>query len=156
SANGVSVKVLSEHSEVAFNLVRDLLRFPSFPKARFEKLREDQIAEIESMDQDPTRVARRLFFETAFKGHPFHRPAIGTLESVKALTNDDVEAYYHRLFRPENTIVVAVGDVEPAVALKELRARLESWKGDGPWKAPEVQHIPRQTEARQVYQTYKA
>jgi len=156
SANGVTVKVLSEHSEVAYNLVRDLLRYPSFPKQRFEKLREDQVAEIESMDQDPTRVARRLFFETAFRGHPFHRPAVGYLETVKALTIEDVEAWHRRLFRPENTIVVAVGDIDPAVALKELRTRMESWKGEGPWKAPEVQQLPRQQEPRPVYQTFKA
>jgi zinc protease len=156
STNGVSVKVLSEHSEIAFNLVRDLLRYPSFPKARFEKLREDQIAEIESMDQDPTRVARRLFFENIYRGHPFHRPAIGYMETVKALTLDDVEAYYHRLYRPENTIVVAVGDVDPSAALQELRSRLDSWKGDGPWKAPEIAKAVRQTDARPVYHTYKA
>src|SRR6185436_525514 len=57
STNGVSVKVLSEHAGVAYDLVRDLIRYPSFPLARFDKLREDQLAEIESMDQDPTRVA---------------------------------------------------------------------------------------------------
>lgn len=156
SANGVSVKVLSEHSEVAFNLLRDLLRYPSFPKARFEKLREDQLAEIESMDQDPTRVARRLFYETAFKGHPFHRPSIGYADSVKALTLEDVEAYHKRLFRPENTIVVAVGDINPLVALQELRTRLGSWKGEGPWTPPEVAKAVRQTEARPVNYTYKA
>jgi zinc protease len=108
------------------------------------------------MDQDPTRVARRLFFETAFKGHPFHRPAVGYLETVKALTLQDVEAWHRRLFRPENTIVVAVGDIDPAVALKELRSRMESWKGEGPWKAPEVLQLPRQQEPRPVYQTFKA
>jgi zinc protease len=156
SSNGVTVKVLSEHSEVAFNLVRDLLRYPSFPKARFDKLKEDQIAEIESMDQDPTRVARRVFFEMAFKGHPFHRPAIGTLETVKALTLEDVEQYHRRLYRPENTIIVAVGDIDPAAAIKELRRRLEAWKGDGPWKAPEVLQISRQREPRPVFQTFKA
>jgi zinc protease len=156
SANGISVKVLSEHSEVAFNLVRDLLRYPSFPKARFEKLRDDQLAEIESMDQDPTRVARRLFFETAFKGHPFHRPVIGYKETVQALTLEDVEAYYHRLFRPENAIVVVVGDIDPARALKELKGRFESWKGEGPWKAPEVARSTKQAEPRTVFHTYKA
>jgi zinc protease len=156
SSNGVSVKVLSEHSEVAFNLVRDLIRFPSFPKARFEKLREDQIAEIESMDQDPTRVARRLFFEAAFKGHPYHRPSIGTLESVQGLTLDDARAYHRRLYRPENTIVVAVGDLDPAAALRELRSRFESWKGEGEWKAPEVLQVARQREARPIFQTFRA
>jgi zinc protease len=156
SPNGVTVKLLAEYADVAYNLVRDLLRYPSFPKARFDKLREDQVAEIESMDQDPTRVARRLFYDAAFKGHPFHRPAIGTLETVKALTLEDVEAYFKRLYRPENTIVVAVGDVEPEAALNELQKRLETWKGDGPWKAPEVLQIARQKEPRPIYQTYKA
>lgn len=156
SNEGVSVKVLSKHAEVAYNVVGDLLRFPSFPKPRFEKLREDQLAEIESMDQDPTHVARRLFYENVYKGHPFHRPAIGYEETVKALTPDDVDAYYHRLFRPENVIVVAVGDVDPREAMKELRARLETWKGQGPWTPPAVPKAVRQAEPRTVYHKYKS
>jgi zinc protease len=156
SANGVSVKVLSEHAEVAFNTVRDLLRYPSFPKERFDKLREDQLAEIESMDQEPTRVARRLFFESIYKGHPLHRPAIGYKDTVKALTLEDVEAYYRLHFRPENTIISIVGDVDPAKAIEELRNRMSSWKGDGTWKAPALIPALRQTEPRPVIQTFKA
>jgi zinc protease len=75
---------------------------------------------------------------------------------VKALTLEDVEGYYKRYFRPENTIVVAVGDIDPAAALRELKSRLGGWKGVGPWKAPEVLQIARQTEPRTVYQTFKA
>jgi zinc protease len=156
STNGVSVKVLSEHASVAYDLVRDLIRYPSFPLARFDKLREDQLAEIESMDQDPTRVARRLFYEKTYQNHPYHRPAIGYEKTVKALTIEDVQDHYHRLFRPENLIVVAVGDVDPAHALKELRARFAPWKVDGAWKAPEVPQAARQTDARPVFETYKA
>lgn len=156
STNGVSVKVLSEHADVAFNTVRDLLRFPSFPKERFEKLREDQLAEIESMDQDPTRVARRLFFESAFKGHPMHHPLVGYKETVKALTLDDVESYYRRHFRPENTVIAIVGDIDPSKAVEEIGARLGAWQGGGPWKKPAVIPALRQAEARPVTQTYKA
>ncbi|HZE95639.1 MAG TPA: pitrilysin family protein, partial [Planctomycetota bacterium] len=156
SANGISVKVLSEHSDVAFNLLRDLLRYPSFPKERFEKLREDQLAEIESLDQDPTRVARRLFLEAVYKGHPFHRPSVGYKDAVKALTPDDVEAYHRRLFRPENTLVAVVGDIEPAEALRQLRSRLEGWKGEGPWQAPVAAAASQQQEPRPTISTYKA
>ena len=155
-SNGVSVKVLSEHSEIAFNTVRDLLRYPSFPKDRFEKLREDQLAEIESMDQEPTRVARRLFMDSVYKGHPFHHPGIGYKDTVKALTLEDVEAYYHRLFRPENSIIAVVGDIEPDEALRQLRTRFEGWKGEGPWKAPVPQPAPKQTEPRPIAQNFKA
>ena len=44
--------------------------------------------------------------------------------------------------------IVMTQPIDPAVAIKELRRRLESWKGDGPWKAPEVLQIPRQREPR--------
>jgi zinc protease len=155
-SNGISVKVLSEHSEIAYNTVRDLLRYPSFPKDRFDKLKEDQLAEIESMDQDPTRVARRLFFESVYKGHPFHHPAIGYKETVKSITQEDVEAYYHRLFRPENTVIAIVGDVDPADAIRQMRGRLEGWKGEGPWKAPVPQPALPQKEPHTIYHNYKA
>jgi len=156
SSNGVSVKVLSEHADVAFNTVRDLLRYPSFPKERFEKLREDQLAEIESMDQEPARVARRLFFEAVYKGHPLHRPPIGYKETVQGLTLADVETYYRRYFRPENTILSIVGDIDPARAIEEIRSRFDTWKVDGAWTAPVVIPAQRQTEPRQVAQTYRA
>ena len=155
-ANGISVKVLSEHSDIAFNTARDLLRYPSFPKDRFEKLKEDQLAEIESMDQDPTRVARRLFFESVYKGHPLHHPAIGYKETVKGLTLEDVEAFYHRLFRPENTVIAVVGDIDPAEAIRQMRRRMEGWKGEGAWKAPVAPPARQQTEPRTEYYTYKA
>jgi zinc protease len=150
SASGVSVKVLSEHSEIAFNLVRDLLRFPAFPKTRFDRLRDDQIAEIESMDQQPSAVARRLFYESAYRGHPFHRPSIGSIATMKALTLDDVRAYYRRHFRPENAIVVAVGDVDPAAAMRDLASRFESWRGDGPWRPLEIPKATRQAAPKVV------
>jgi zinc protease len=155
-ANGVSVKVLSEHAEIAYNTTRDLLRYPSFPKDRFDKLKEDQLAEIESMDQDPTRVARRLFFEAVYKGHPFHHPAIGYKETVKGITLEDVEAYYHRLFRPENTIIAVVGDVDPADAIRQMKSRLEGWKGEGPWTPPVPPSAKPQTEPHTEYHNYKA
>jgi zinc protease len=52
--------------------------------------------------------------------------------------------------------VVAVGDVVPAVALRELRARFESWKGEGPWTPPAVPKAALQSEARVVNHPYKA
>src|SRR6185436_13499933 len=69
---------------------------------------------------------------------------------------DDVKAHYQRLFRPENLIVVAVGDVDPTVALLELRARFGTWRADGAWKTPAIPRAVRQSEARPVFETYKA
>ncbi len=156
NANGAAVKVLSEHSALAFDLVRDLLRHPSFPEDRFEQIRSDLLAEIESMDDDPQGVARRLFYEQAFKGHPYHRPGVGYRETVEKLTRDDVLAYVRRFFRPENVIVAVAGDIDADRAVEEIRSRFGSWKGEGPWVAPRPAPAERQREPRTAHRFFKA
>ena len=156
SANGAAVKVLSEHASLAFDLLRDVLRYPSFPQERFEKSREDMLAEIQSLDDDPAQVARRLFYEEAYRGHPYHRPSIGYARTVKNLTRDDVQAHYKRFFRPENTIIAVAGDIDPSRAVKEIRSRFGTWKGEGKWVAPAPDRAVRQTEPRAVSSTFKA
>jgi zinc protease len=153
SSSGVAVKVLSEHATQAFDLVRDVLRYASFPEARVTKVREDMLAEIEARDDDPTARARRLFFEEAFRGHPFHRAALGYAQTVEKLTQKDCVEYYHRFFRPENTIIAVAGDIDADRAVDALRTRFSTWKGEGEWKAPRVPEIARQGEARTVYST---
>jgi zinc protease len=151
NSNGVSVKVLSEHATQAFDLLRDILRYPSFPEERVKKVREDMLAEIESRDDDSAARARRLFFEEAFRGHPFHRPPQGYEETVKALVRKDCVDYYRRFFRPENAIVSIAGDIDPDRAAEEVRKRFATWKGEGAWSPPRVPQIARQQEPRTVY-----
>jgi len=152
--SGAEAKVLSEHASLAFDLVRDVLRYPSFPEERVERLREDQLAEIEAMDDDPQQLARRIFYEAAFRGHPFHRPSVGYSKSVEKLTREDVAGWHRRFFRPENTIVAVAGDVDPERALAEVRARFGDWKGPGEWQPPKPPVPQRQPEPRRVFRTY--
>ena len=56
------------------------------------------------------------------------RSPIGTDETLKAANGKDVKAFYDRWYRPENTVIVVVGDADPMV----LAALVEQWFGD--WK----------------------
>ncbi|HXX94893.1 MAG TPA: pitrilysin family protein, partial [Planctomycetota bacterium] len=156
SSTGISVNLMSAHATVGFDLLRDLLRNPSFPEDRFERMREDQLADLDAQDEEPQDAARRLFYESAFRGHPFERPASGRKETVQKLTLEDVRGFYRRFYRPENVIVAAVGDLDPARALRELRDRFESWKGDGPWTPPRAVPALRQTESRTIHHASSA
>ncbi len=156
TSSGAAVKVLSEHAAVAFDLVRDTLRWPSFPEDRVKDILEDMVVRIESMEDDPAEVARRLFYEQAFRGHPYHRPAIGYTGTVKKLTREDAVAHHRRFFRPENTIVSVAGDIDPARAVEEVRSRFGSWKGQGDWKPPAPPAATRQREPRRLFSTYKS
>jgi zinc protease len=156
AASGAAVKVLSEHAAVAFDFLRDTLRWPSFPEERVKDAVEDMLVRIESMEDDPAEVARRLFYEQAFRGHRYHRPAIGYAETVRKLGRDDVVAHHRRHYRPENTILAVAGDIDPARAVEEARARFGSWRGEGGWKAPVPAAASRQREARRLFSTYRS
>lgn len=153
-AEGVSVRVPAEHAARAFDLVRDVLRHPSFPEDLVRARREDLLARIETQDDDPREAARRLFFREAYRGHPLERPAAGFRETVEKLTRADVLEHHARFFRPENTIVAVAGDIDPERALAEIRARLGSWRGRGAWTPPRVPDPPRPTQARRAFLTH--
>lgn len=153
-AEGVSVRIPAEHAARAFDLVRDVLRCPSFPEELVRARREDLLARIETQDDDPRDAARRLFFQEAYRGHPLARPETGFKETVEKLTRADVLAHYGRLFRPENTILAVAGDIDPARAVAEIRARLGSWRGRGEWTRPRVPEARRQEEPRRAFRTH--
>jgi zinc protease len=153
-AEGVSVRIPAEHAARAFDLVRDVLRYPSFPEELVRARREDLLARIETQDDDPRDAARRLFFREAYRGHPLARPETGFKQTVEKLTRADVQAHYERFFRPENTILAVAGDIDPARAVAEIRARLGSWRGRGEWTRPRVPEARRQEEPRRAFLTH--
>jgi zinc protease len=69
--------------------------------------------------------------QTMFAGQPLaERPPIGTVETLEAATPQSVRAFHDRWYRPENTVVVVVGDYDP----QYLAALVEKWWGD--WHMP--------------------
>ena len=69
------------------------------------------------------------------------------------LTRKDCLDHYGKYYRPENTILCIVGDIDPDRAVEEVKKRFEDWRGKGEWKAPRVPEIARQQEPRTVYAT---
>lgn len=72
-------------------------------------------------------------YGTFFAGQPLaDRTPIGTTEALEAATPASVRAFYERWYRPENALVVAVGDAEPEVLAATIRKYFADWKGTGP------------------------
>ena len=156
SVAGVTVHLMSAHVTTGMDLLRDFLRSPSFPEDRLQKTREDQLADLESTDEEPQDAARRLFFESAYRGHPYARRTLGRKETVARLTREDVLSFYHSYYRPENLVLAVVGDVDPDRVLRDLRRHFESWKGEGPWGPPRIAPAVRQIEPRTIHHASKA
>jgi zinc protease len=68
-------------------------------------------------DNVPYGTALIDVYATVFpQGHPYHHPTIGSMEDLDAASVDDVHEFFRRHYRPDNTVLTIVGDVEPEAA----------------------------------------
>jgi zinc protease len=64
-------------------------------------------------------------YQAAFPAdHPYHRSAIGSHDSLSAITFDDARRYVAANYRPDNMTMVVIGDMDPAAAPAFIRAAL--------------------------------
>jgi predicted Zn-dependent peptidase len=58
-------------------------------------------------------LAWDLIHEKVYPGHPLRWSVLGTEESIKALTRDQMHAYFQRRYNPSNIILIAAGKIDP-------------------------------------------
>ncbi len=142
-----SFQTLSENRDESFKLLRMALTSAHFSANDVERIREQLIATLRVEEKDPDKVASLEWHKLAFGSHPYARPTNGTLESVTAITADDLRDYVKRIFARDNLKVAAVGDIDAA----KLGDLLDSVFGDLPAKSDRkpVQDFSWQDTAKQ-------
>ncbi len=50
----------------------------------------------------------------SFTTHPYRRPGIGNLDELSAATPADAREFYQMYYRPDNAVLIVVGDFDPA------------------------------------------
>jgi zinc protease len=134
-----SLYMLSGKRDLAFTLLADALAAPRFDPEPMERMRAQLLADLQQELADPSAVAVRLWFATAFPDHPYGRPASGTFESLAAITDADLRDFVASRFARDNLTVAVVGDISAA----ELAPLLDATFGAlpehaGAWELPEA------------------
>jgi zinc protease len=126
---GVGLSVLKKDLTLGLDLLAEVLLQPAFPEAELKRRSEEVAAGIQRSEQDPQTVAGRAIAQLIFPGHPYSRPVLGTVESVRRLTREQVVAFHRENYRPDGAIIAVVGDVTREDVRRELMARLGAWTG---------------------------
>jgi len=121
-------------SELALGLdiLADALRDSSFDAVELAKESEVVVEEIKRAEDSPARRIGNATFALAYDKHPYRRPVLGTEASVRALSREQILAFYHRHYRPERTTLVVTGDVRATDLTQAVMRAFGSWpQGDG-------------------------
>jgi zinc protease len=124
----ISAQFLTENRDASVELLRSSLIEPRFDAADVERVRGQVLTGLRSDTTDPDKIASKTFSKMAFGDHPYGSDQNGTIESVTALTRDDLLAAHGDIFAKDRLYVGAVGDITP----EELGALLDRLLGDLP------------------------
>jgi zinc protease len=118
-----SLRTLTENRDEAFEDLRLALTAPRFDSPDVELNRAQILSALRRATTSPSDLANERWWQVAFAGHPYGRPANGTLESVPTITVDDLKTYTRRVLARDQLKIAVVGDID-AEAVKAMLDRV--------------------------------
>jgi zinc protease len=127
-----SMTVLSDHTELGFDILADMVIHPTFPAEELDRRRKQTISALEVLRDDPSDVADRVFDLLVFAGTPYGHSLDGTLQSLRRMAPGDLKAFQEAHYRPGNSVLSIVGDISEDEGMKLSRKFFGDWeKGQG-------------------------
>ena len=136
--------ILKEHIARAVDLLSDIVFHSVYPQAEIDKEVEVICDEIESYNDSPAELIYDEFENILFKGSPLGHNILGTAEQVRAFKTEDALKFTQKLYRPDNAIFFAYGDIDFKKLVKLLQRALADDKSVGKLaeeKLPQISQI---------------
>lgn len=128
--------ILKEHIARAVDLLSDIVFHSTYPQQEIDKEVEVICDEIESYNDSPAELIYDEFENILFKGNSLGHNILGTAEQVRQFTTEDALRFTRKLYRPDNAVFFAYGDIDfkklvtllkRSVGSEELRVKNEEF-----------------------------
>ena len=116
--------ILKEHIARAVDLLSDIVFHSVYPQAEIDKEVEVICDEIESYNDSPAELIYDEFENILFKDSSLGHNILGTAEQVRSFTPEDALRFTRKLYRPDNAIFFAYGDIDFKKLVKLVRRAL--------------------------------
>jgi predicted Zn-dependent peptidase len=135
-----SAQIVGTRFERALELLSDVLLNPTFPDTEFEQMRAVQLQDIRRRDDEPMRRIFDLARERFYAGTSLGRRALGTKESVEALTAEDLRAFWRARYHPAGSLLAIAGNFDWDEVVRLVEKYLGGWSGSAPVAPVETPH----------------
>jgi zinc protease len=138
----LSMNALSGRLGESLDLYTDLLLNPTFPPKELERLRGQTLATIQQEKVQPAAMINRVLPKLLYgEGHAYSNPSSGsgTEEAVASLKSPEIATFYKQWVRPDNSVLLVVGDTTLASIKPLLEQRFAGWHA--PAGAPPKKNI---------------
>ncbi len=142
-ATSVTFTCMAERLDEMLSLLSEVVREPTFPPEEVDRVRQQHLAELRRRRMEPARLADDELKREVFSAkHPYHRPLLGSPESVESLDERSVMFFADERYGPRGGGIVAVGDLSPEQVAELADRHFGGWSGppspeEGPPALPE-------------------
>jgi zinc protease len=142
-------RVHRDNLDAFLELYTDAFLHPKFAAADFERVQSDAVNEIEntlrySSDEE---LGKATLNEFVFRGTPYAHPIEGTVAGLKAITLDDVRAFYRQHYTAGNVLLGVGGGFDDATVAR-VKDAVKKLPAGGPVAAPAI--TPEAIDGRSV------
>jgi zinc protease len=141
---------VKEDLEAVMDIESDRFQHLDFPETSFRTEAKAVLGEYNKNSANPIQKLIESLHEKAFDKHTYKHTTMGFIEDIKAMPDQFQYGlkFFDRFYRPENAVLVVVGDVKHDATLKLAKKYFGPWKR-GSFKQ-EIPVEPAQTETRHV------
>jgi len=136
----VGIGALSNNTGPAMELLSDVALHPAFKQEEVERIRQQRLVAILQEGDSPIASTLRVGQKVLYGDQPYGFRAIGTTESVKAATKDDMASFWAAHYGPKDAALILAGDLTEADAKKLAEKYFGAWTSKG--DAAETAAIP--------------
>lgn len=138
----------AEHIGLGIRIESDRMRNSLFDRDEVASERTVIISEREGAENNPEYALYEEVESAAYRIHAYRHAVIGYKSDLLAITRDDLVQHYRTYYTPNNAVVVAVGDFDSAVLLREIRDAFEPIPAGTPPPAVRTVEPPQEGERR--------
>ncbi|MBO0933846.1 M16 family metallopeptidase [Fibrella aquatilis] len=153
--NNVNVIIKTDKANLpaVVRLVADVLKNPVFSADEFDKLRQEQLAGIESQRSEPMAQASNAYSRAI---NPYDKEDVRYTQTfdeqvaaLKAAKLEDLKTFHQQFYGAQNATVSVVGDFDEPVMRKVIMDEFGSWKAKMPFSriVSEVKPLKSETIA---------
>ena len=134
-------KVIDEDLPLAADILADMVCSPALDPVEMEKERGVVLEEIAMVEDSPEDVVYDVLAEAVFGSQSLGQTILGPAEKIAAYTPDDIRAFRHRHYGPQNAVVALAGNVNAGAARDLMEEKFGSWEGAAGEEFPETAAI---------------
>lgn len=138
----VWAQIVNTKFDATLQLINELLLTSMFPRNELEQMRSLVLQEIRRRDDEPMSRIGELIRKNFYAGTAFSRPILGTSESVQAIKQQDLRAFWQARYRPDRALFAIAGKFDWQHVVERVEALFGVWKGEAA-PSPEQHPVPQ-------------